>query len=206
MGDEFRGWSEDFQRYFVGLQLDNSKRYFEANRRLYEQEVRDPMVALLRSLETEFGPSKLSRPNRDIRFSKDKSPYKLNIYGHSPGGYVSLDAKGLVAAGGRYQMEQPDVIRYREAVDPDSSGKPLQQIVDQLEHKGYEIGGELLKRVPSPYPQDHPRARLLRHKYLIYWKNFGLQPWLGSAEARDHVLEVWRDGDDLGRWFKRYVG
>jgi len=181
VGDEFRGWSEDFQRYFVGLQLDNSKRYFEANRRLYEQEVRDPMVALLRSLEPEFGPSKLSRPNRDIRFSKDKSPYKLNIYGHSPGGYVSLDAKGLVAAGGRYQMEQPDVIRY-------------------------EIGGELLKRVPSPYPQDHPRARLLRHKYLIYWKNFGLQPWLGSAEARDHVLEVWRDGDDLGRWFKRYVG
>ena len=163
------------------------------------------MVALLRSLEPEFGPSKLSRPHRDIRFSRDKSPYKLNIYGHCSQGYVSLDAKGMVAAGGRYLMEQSQVIRYREAVAPDHSGEQLQEIVTALETKDYEIGGELLKRVPTPYPQNHPRARLLKHKYLIYWKNFGLQPWLGSPKVRDHVLKVWHDGDDLEQWFKRYV-
>jgi len=202
---DFRGWNEDFQRFFVGLQLDNSKRYFEANRKVYEQEVRDPMAALLSSLEPEFGPAKLSRPNRDIRFSKDKSPYKLNIYAHGSGGYVSLDAKGLVAAGGRYMMEPPVVGKYREAAAKDASGEPLQEIVAGLEKKGYEMGGEELKRVPSPYPQDHPRARLLRHKYLIYWKNFGLQPWLGTPKARDHIARTWHDGDELEAWFKRYV-
>ena len=202
---DFRGFSEDFQRFFVGLQLDNSKRYFEANRKTYEQHVREPMAALLRDLEPEFGATKLSRPNRDIRFSKDKSPYKLNIYGHGGGGYVSLDAKGLVAAGGRYEMQPPALAKYREAAAADASGRQLEEIVAALEKKGYELGGQELKRVPSPHPQDHPRARLLRHKYLIYWKNFGLQPWLGTAKARDRVAAAWRDGDDLETWFQKHV-
>jgi len=206
MGAEFRGWTEDFQRFFIGLGMDNSKRYFEANRKTYEQKVRDPMVTLLRSLENEFGPSKVSRPNRDIRFSKDKSPYKTNIYGHTAGGYVSLDAKGLVTGGGQYELSPQALARYREAVAKDSSGKPLAEIVDRLQMQGYEIGGEELKRVPSPYPQDHPRARLLRHKRLFYWKSLGLQPWLGSPEARDHVAAAWRDGAELEAWVRKHIG
>ena len=205
MVGEFRGWTEDFQRFFIGLGIDNSKRYFEAHRKTYEQKVRDPMVALLRSLETEFGPSKVSRPNRDIRFSRDKSPYKTNIYGHSAGGYVSLDAKGLVTGGGWYEMSPEALSKYREAVATDAGGKRLVEIVEALEEKGYEVGGEELKRVPSPYPQDHPRARLLRHKRLYYWKSLGLQPWLGTPEARDHVAAAWRDGAELDAWFRKHV-
>src|SRR4030081_427140 len=79
MDTVFNGWPEDFQRFFIGLELDNSKRYFEANRRLYEKAVRGPMEALVASLEPEFGPGKVFRINRDIRFSADKSPYKTNI-------------------------------------------------------------------------------------------------------------------------------
>jgi uncharacterized protein (TIGR02453 family) len=203
---EFRGWTEDFQRFFIGLGIDNSKKYFEAHRKTYEQKVRDPMVALLRSLETEFGPSKVSRPYRDIRFSKDKSPYKTNIYGHSAGGYVSLDAKGLVTGGGHYELSPEALSRYRDAVATDTTGKPLAEIVEGLEGRGYEVGGEELKRVPSPYPQDHPRARLLRHKRLFYWKTLGLQPWLGTPEARDHVAAAWRDGAELDAWFRKQVG
>ncbi len=203
---DFRGWTEAFQRFFIGLELDNSKRYFEAHRKTYENEVRGPMVALLTSLEPEFGPAKLSRPNRDIRFSKDKSPYKLNIYGHNGHGYVSLGAKGLVAAAGPYQLEPDQVARYRKAVAADPTGKQLQEIVGTLESKGYEVGGEDLKRVPSPHPQDHPRARLLRHKRLFFWRDFGLEPWLGSREAADHVAETWRAGRPLGAWFAKNVG
>ena len=97
----FVGWRGDFQGFFLGLRTDNSKKYFEAHRRLYEDEVKGPMVALLADLEAEFGAAHLSRPNRDIRFSADKSPYKLNIYADCrKGGYVALDAEGLVAAVG----------------------------------------------------------------------------------------------------------
>ena len=206
MAGDFRGWTEAFQRFFIGLELDNSKRYFEAHRKTYENEVRGPMAALLNSLEPEFGPAKLSRPNRDIRFSKDKAPYKLNIYGHNGHGYVSLGAKGLVAAAGRYRLDSEEVARYREAVAVDASGRQLQQIVGALESNGYEVGGEDLKRVPAPHPQDHPRARLLRHKRLFYWRDFGLQPWLGSREAAEHVAAAWRDGSRLAAWFKKHVG
>jgi uncharacterized protein (DUF2461 family) len=75
----FRGWPEEFQRFFIGLELDNSKRYFEANRDTYDESVRAPMVALMESLEDDYGPAKVFRANRDIRFSKDKSPYKTNM-------------------------------------------------------------------------------------------------------------------------------
>ena len=206
----FRGWPEEFQRFFIGLELDNSKRYFEANRQVYEEAVKGPMVALLSSLEDEVGPSKVFRANRDIRFSKDKSPYKTNIAGTAGmgghGGYVSLDARGLTVAAGRYELTPEQLNKFRKRVAADSTGAPLEVIVAKLEKAGYGIGGETLKRVPAGWPQDHPRARLLRHKILYIYKNFGLQPWLGSSAARKHVLKVWSDAEPLNDWLKHNAG
>jgi len=206
MADKFVGWRGDFQGFFLGLRSDNSKKYFEANRRKYEDEVKGPMVALLADLEAEFGPAHLSRPNRDIRFSADKSPYKLNIYADCrKGGYVALDSESLVAAGGRYMMDAPQLARLREAIAADTSGKDLVKIVAALRDKGYDIEGQELKRVPPPYPQDHPRGELLRHKRLIYWKRWPIQAWIATAKTRDRVADVWRDGAGLNAWMARHV-
>ena len=202
---KFEGWSEDFQRFFIGLELDNSKRYFDANKKLYLERVRGPLEALLAELEPEFGKGKIARPNRDIRFSANKAPYKTNVYAMTPGGYVALDAKGLTAAGGRYEMEKSQLDAYRAVVGADRPGAELERIVSALESAGYEIGGEELKRIPPGFPPDHPRARLLRHKRLYFWKNFGLQPWLGSARAREKVAEVWRAAKPLEDWFAAHV-
>jgi uncharacterized protein (TIGR02453 family) len=209
MDTVFNGWPEDFQRFFIGLELDNSKRYFEANRRLYEKAVRGPMEALVASLESEFGPGKVFRINRDIRFSADKSPYKTNIAATvgmgGRGGYLSLDARGFTVASGRYELDPGALPRFREAVDRDGPGDQLVAIVGELEALGYQLGGEDLKRVPAGYPKDHPRARLLRHKRLYAWRAFGLQPWLGSAEARDQVLTAWRHSEPLNDWFGAHL-
>jgi uncharacterized protein (TIGR02453 family) len=205
VGDAFRGWTEDFQRFFIGLELDNSKSYFEANRKLYLGKVKGPLEALLAELEPEFGKGKIARPNRDIRFSNDKSPYKTNIYAMSPGGYVALDAKGFTAAAGHYELDKPQLDAYREAVIADRTGSPLLAIVHELEAGGYEVGGEELKRTPPGLAADHPRARLLRHKRLYVWKNFGLHPWLGTAKAKDRVVGVWRDAKALNDWFDRIL-
>ena len=203
----FRGWTGDFQGFFLGLQMNNSKAYFEAHRRKYEEEVKAPMQALLADLEPEFGQAKLSRPNRDIRFSTDKSPYKTNIYADARrGGYVALDAKGLTAAGGRYMVEPPQLARYRLAVAADRSGKELVAIVASLVKKGYELGGQELKRVPPPYPQDHPRGGLLRHKRLIYWKRWDIEPWIATPRVREKVAKAWRDGADLNAWLAKHMG
>ncbi len=207
MTDSFRGWPEEFQPFFIGLELDNSKRYFEANRKVYEDSVKAPMVALMDSLEEQYGPAKIFRPNRDVRFSKDKSPYKTNIAASAGmgdhGGYISLDARGLTVAAGRYEMTPQQLTKYRKKVAADSTGAPLAAIVAKLEKGGYGIGGEALKRVPAGLPQDHPRARLLRHKVLYIYKNFGLQPWLGSSAARKHIVKVWSDAEPINDWLRR---
>jgi len=203
----FKGWPEDFQPFFIGLELDNSKKYFEANRRTYEESVKGPMVALLESLEPDFGPGKIFRANRDIRFSKDKSPYKTNIAADvgmgARGGYLSLDARGFTVATGRYTMSPEEIAKFRKKVAADGPGAQLAAIVSKLEKAGYDVGGEELKRVPPPWPQDHPRAELLRRKSLYVWKNYGLKPWLGSSSARRYVVKMWSDAQPLNDWFKK---
>ena len=206
---KFSGWPEEFQRFFIGLELDNSKRYFEANRRTYDESVRAPMVALMESLEDEYGPAKVFRANRDIRFSKDKSPYKTNIAAHNGkdgvGGYLALDKKGLTVAVGCYELSPEQLAKYRKRVAAESSGVALAAIVAKLEKAGYKMGGEQLKRVPAGWPQDHPRARLLRHKLVYVYRDLGLQPWLGSAAARARVVKVFTDAEPLGAWLRKFV-
>lgn len=207
MADRFAGWRGDFIGFFLGLQANNSKAYFDAHRHQYEEEVKGPMMALLVDLEPEFGPARLARPNRDIRFAADKSPYKTNIYADARGGgYVALDATGLVAAGGRYMMDAAQLARFREAIAADGSGSKLAGIVAALRKKGYEIGGQELKRVPPPYPQDHPRGDLLRHKRLIYWRRWEIEPWIATPEPLKRVARVWRDGADLSAWLTGHLG
>src|SRR5260221_12938398 len=101
MDGAFGGWKGDFKGFFLGLKANNSKAYFESHRKQYEHDVKAPLMALLAGLEPEFGPARISRPNRDIRFSADKSPYKTNIYASTErGGDMPLDAWGAVAGGG----------------------------------------------------------------------------------------------------------
>ena len=204
---QFNGWKGDFTGFFLELRANNNKPWFEAHRKQYESEVKAPMLALLADLEEDFGPPRrVSRPNRDIRFTADKSPYKLNIYADlERGGYVALDAEGLVAAGGRYMVEDAQLKKLRQAVANDRSGTELVAIVAELRKNGYDVEGQELKRVPPPYPQDHPRGELLRHKRLIYWKRWPVGPWIATAKAKDRVAQAWRDGAALDAWCGRYM-
>jgi len=205
MAGGFTGWNGDFRGFFLGLKANNSKAYFEAHRRQYEQEVKGPMVALLDDLAFEFGEARLSRPNRDIRFSADKSPYKTNIYATTPGGYLALDADGLMVGGGHYVMDTAQLARFREAVAASASGAKLVAIVAALRKEGYDIGGQELKRVPSPHPQDHPRGDLLRHKRLIYWQRWPAGKWIATAAPRERVAQAWKDGANLNAWLAKHT-
>jgi uncharacterized protein (TIGR02453 family) len=206
----FQGWPEDAQRFFIGIQLDNSRAYFEAHRDTYERCVRGPMAALLVSLEPEFGPGRIFRINRDIRFSADKSPYKTNIAAivgsEGRGGYVSLSATGLFAGSGWHVLERDQLARYRAAVADDATGGELDALVSRLRGAGYDVHGEALKVVPRGYERDHPRADLLRHRGITCGRSYGLEPWLGTPKARDRVAEVWRAAQPLLAWLHANVG
>ena len=78
-------------------------------------------------------------------------------------------------------------------------------IVAALREKGYDIGGQELKRVPPPHPQDHPRGDLLRHKRLIYWRHWPAAKWIATAEPRERVAQAWKDGAKLNAWLAKYL-
>ena len=98
----FAGFSDRALELYAGLEADNSREYWARHKPEWEAEVRDPMRALLAGLEDEFGPAKMFRPNRDVRFSKDKAPYKTHQGALVPvseetvgvGYYVQVDADG----------------------------------------------------------------------------------------------------------------
>ncbi len=209
----FEGFHREAVRFFEQLSQDNTKAFWEANRDVYDEHVRAPMEALTASLEGLYGPGHLYRPYRDVRFSKDKRPYKEHIAvsfgGRGPsavgGRHVHFDADGLWVASGAYRMEGETLARFRRAVADERAGAALEAIVAELTAKGYRIHGEELKRVPREYPSDHPRGGLLRHKGIAAVRPWPLEPWVFTPEAGDRVLSACADGEALVTWLREHV-
>src|SRR5256885_9560906 len=117
MGMGFSGWPLEALEFFRGLEADNTKAYWNAHKALYEASVREPMAELLGELSAEFGPARIARPYRDVRFRADKSPYKTEIYAtFDRGGDVRFSADGLTAATRDFMMTPGQLQRYRDAV------------------------------------------------------------------------------------------
>ncbi|HSS67660.1 MAG TPA: DUF2461 domain-containing protein [Nocardioidaceae bacterium] len=207
----FSGFANEAFEFYAGLERDNTKAYWASHKKTYDEYVRDPMRALLAELEPEFGTAKVFRPHRDIRFSADKSPYKTHqgaIAGPSPGigFYVQVDADGLLVGGGFHSHSGAQVDRYRTAVDADSTGAALAEIVRELDADGFQLEGERLKTRPRGIAADHPRITLLRHKSLMELKQHGRPPWVGTRAALDEVRAGWRALLPLNDWITANVG
>ncbi len=203
----FRGWPEGALEFFAGLEVDNSKTYWQKNQERYEQLVRAPMEELLEELAPTWGEGKIFRPYRDIRFSADKSPYKTHMGAVVGGGYVQLSADGLAAGSGMWHMAPDQLERYREAVSDERTGTALQGIVDAATAVGLRASGhEELKTAPKGYPKDHPRIELLRHKGLVTWREWPPAAWLGTRRAKDRVEVFLRESQPLNGWLRTNVG
>jgi uncharacterized protein (TIGR02453 family) len=203
----FRGWPAEALEFFEGLEADNSKTYWQRNRDIYDRLVRAPMEALLEDLAPEWGDGRIFRPYRDIRFSADKSLYKTNIAAVVGDGYIQLTADGLGAGSGMYEMAPDQLDRYRKAVAEDRSGAELATMVSAARAAGLEVTGhDVLKTAPKGYPRDHPRIELLRHKGLITWREWSAGAWLGTARAKDRVVEFFRRSKPINEWLRTHVG
>lgn len=204
----FKGFPVEALEFFEGLEADNTKAYWTDHKDEYEQAVRDPMDALLADLAGEFGEGKVFRPYRDVRFSKDKTPYKTHIGATlAGGGYVQLSAQGLAAGAGYYQMEKDQLDRYRRAVAADATGEQLVDLIAATRKHGLSVDGHgALKTAPRGYPKDHPRIDLLRYKGLITWRQFPVAGWLGTKAAATRVAEFFRHSKPLLGWLDHHVG
>jgi len=203
----FQGWPEEALDFYEGLEADNSKTYWTEHKAVYEAKVLGPMTELLDELGPEFGESKIFRPYRDVRFSRDKSPYKTNIAAIIGDGYLQLSASGLSAGSGMHQMAPDQLDRYRSAVAGEATGTELERVIAALEAREIAVQGhDMLKKAPRGYPAGHPRAGLLRYKGIIAWKEWPVEPWLGTSAARRHVADFLGACQPLCAWLEANVG
>lgn len=203
----FDGWPEDALDFFDGLEADNSKAYWTANKATYEASVLGPMTELLEELAPEFGQGKIFRPYRDVRFSRDKSPYKTAIGAVIGDGYIQLSASGLAAGNGMYSMAPDQLDRYRQAVAAEETGAELEAVISAVErHKIAVHGHEVLKTAPRGYPADHPRIELLRYKGVVAWHEWPVEQWLTTPDARQRVAGFLAATRPLAAWLAARVG
>ncbi|GAB3888423.1 DUF2461 domain-containing protein [Terrabacter terrigena] len=207
----FTGFPTGALGFYAGLEADNSKAYWTDHKAQWEREVREPMLALVDALEDEFGEAKLFRPNRDIRFSADKSPYKTHLGAFvavepASGYYVEISAGGLRAGGGFRAHSTAQTASLRRAVDASASGLQLESLLEGLRRKQFEVHGEQVRTTPRGYAADHPRIETLRYKELMVIRDFGDPDWLATKSALTRVRDTWRATRPLNEWVAEHVG
>jgi uncharacterized protein (TIGR02453 family) len=206
---EFTGFPVAALDFFDDLEVDNTKSFWEKHKHVYEDSVKAPMTALCDALGKEFGDAKIFRPYRDVRFAKDKTPYKTHQgafvrVADATGWYVEVSPRGVRTGGGFYHAEAPRLAALREAIAHDTYGAELEKIVRGLERKKFTIGGDVLKTTPRGYDKDHPRIDLLRHKSIIASRVIGFEPVIHTAKLLDLVRKDWRATRPLVEWAERH--
>jgi uncharacterized protein (TIGR02453 family) len=185
----FQGFADGDGKFFKALAKKNEREWFQAHKAEFETGWNEPMKVLLADVReaidgayehADLDEPKVFRIFRDVRFSKDKSPYKTHIGGFIPmirrgakatdlpmALYFHVGATETFGAAGHYMMEPASLDRFRRAVADDKTGAELQAILSKLAKKRFKAESHgALKRVPKGYDPDHPRADLLRRKGL----------------------------------------
>jgi uncharacterized protein (TIGR02453 family) len=206
--ERFEGFSDEAIQFFLELQAEQSRPWFKAHQDDFVRLCRRPLELFISELVerlavkaypriTEAEPH-FMRIQRDTRFARDKTPYKTFIAAsvstraaregeddHGPPGiYVSFGLDAEFVGTGVWHMSPEVLARYRAALDSRTTGPKIQKQIDALKQQGFGLEAmEILKRVPPPYPQDHPRGELLRHKGLA----LGVQPDAKVSSTRAYL-------------------
>lgn len=185
----FEGFADDQGKFFRALSKHNERDWFLAHKADFEDGWNAPMKQLLLEVRNaidkayahcDLDDPKVFRIFRDVRFSKDKSPYKTHIGGYIPcrrsgkksteapmALYFHVGATEKFGAAGHYMMEPESLARFRNAVADDKRGKELTRVLATLDKKGFVADShERLKRVPKGFDAAHPRAEMLKRKGL----------------------------------------
>lgn len=177
----------DFFAFLNELEKNNNRPWFQANKEEFEMakaEADQIFRAIDRGLKErdEFQDYKFYRIYRDIRFSKDKTPYKNHFSAifqrkqpqNRGSFYVHLQPGNSFVGGGFWGPEREDLVRIRKAIEmEDDLEKILQQKAFQKNFG--ELKGDQLKNVPKDFEKDHPRGELLKFKQYLLMKNYSDQ-------------------------------
>ena len=215
----FSGFPREGVAWFDALALSQSREWFQAHRAAYESLWLEPMKALLDELRApvakiygkKISPGKIFRINRDVRFSKDKRPYKTNIaavlkFEDSPAMegpaalYLHLGAEEFVGFG-FYRLEPPSLKKLRGKLLDEKEGPRLQALFDAAKKVGFQSDAlEKLKRPPPGVAKDHPRVELLKNKSLALGRDDIPKSVRYSAGLKDWLVEQTAVAAPIVKW------
>ncbi|MFE0520896.1 DUF2461 family protein [Streptomyces sp. NPDC058954] len=204
---QFTGWDEAAFEVLLRLDGEPSSELMREVRKDRERLVREPMVSLLHDLawaDPAFEDHSVWRYGKTAWWWQNQSAVVRVAPNIEIGLRFNLD--GLHVQGAWWYADTLQIGRFRAAVAAEPSGSELGDLVSDLRNKGFEITGDLLKRVPRDYPTDHPRADLLRHRSLLAVRHLGCDDWLQTPEAVDRVLATHRQLRPLLSWLTANVG
>lgn len=221
----FSGFPQAGLQFFRDLAANNDREWFEAHKPTYLDQVVAPAQSFVLTLGPLLqtvvpgivfdprtnGSGSIRRIYRDIRFSKDKTPYNTHLGivfwqgGQKRMGgasfYVHLSPTGGVIYTGMYEFSKPFLEAYRQAVVDEELGAELDDVLAALRQTGsYPVGGESYKRVPAGYDPQHPRADLLRYGTLYSESPRIDPPVVSTPELVEVCLEHCRQMAPLHRW------
>lgn len=206
----------DTQAFLRELRANNEREWFNGNKARYDRVYKAPAEAFVAELRPRLEAlagvplgGKLFRIHRDVRFSKDKSPYNTHLHvgfqhqraGGEPrrrgGFYFGLEPEILTLGVGAFDFGPADLERYRKAVADDAWGGDLAALVAGLGARQHDAD---LKRVPAPYPADHPRAEFLKRKGLNVWLDIDDPALVATPDLVDAVVERFAALDPVNAW------
>ncbi|MBY6138811.1 TIGR02453 family protein [Leisingera daeponensis] len=181
MTDAFAQLIPDARAFLADLAENNSRDWFTAHNDRYDAQLKAPALRLMdevaQAITRRHGTQvtgKLFRPQRDVRFSKDKTPYTTHLHmmwtlnGAGCALFFGIAPDYCTAGGGLMGFSNTQMPRWRQAIDG-AFGDETAALVDILALKGFAVGEPELKRVPAPYSKAHPHGVLLQRKSLTFW-------------------------------------
>jgi uncharacterized protein (TIGR02453 family) len=184
----FEGFADPNAKFFKQLKKNQDRSWFQAHKAEFEEGWQGPMKELLAEVRAgidrayqhcDLDEPKIFRIFRDVRFSKDKAPYKTHVGGLIPTKrqgkvtevpmalYVHVGQPNSFAAAGHYMMDARMLERFRAAVADDQRGRELDKLLHSLTKKGFVVRShDSYKRVPKGYDPEHPRSEHLKRKGL----------------------------------------
>ena len=220
---KFSGFTRETTRFLKGLSRNNNKAWFDAHRDDYEEHYLAPAKKFVEAMGArlvKLAPDVVAEPrvngsifrvNRDIRFSKDKTPYKDHIdlwfwEGRSrkqaiSGFYLRVRADGVDIGAGAHHFEKPTLDAYRKRVADARSGEALAKLALKLERAGFPVRGEQYKKLPRGVePISEVRDKLMRHGALFSDVDEKRPSELFSSAFLNFCLARWRKLAPLHRW------
>ncbi len=215
----FAGFPPQAMDFLRDLKANNDRAWFAAHKQVYETAIqgaaRDFIDAITPDLEALAGApvaAKVFRIHRDVRFSKDKSPYNAHLHigfhaSDSRGGlFFGLEPERLHLGAGAFQFTAAPLDRYRAAAADEVAGVQLERLAATLASAGFRVDAPDLKRVPAPYPPDHPRGELLRRKGLTAWREFADRAVIEGPELLGRSIDAFSMLAPLNAWIDAAVG